>query len=244
MSIMNLQRHLPPRARRVAKKALYYGRARGCPICGAAVRRFGAFGIEPRPNASCPICGSLERHRLVWLFLQRRTDLFNRRPKRFLHFAPEGFLAQRLQQVEGLRYLSADLLSANAMVRMNIGRLPIRDSFFDAVYCSHVLEHVCDDRAAMREVRRVVKNDGWVIFQVPISAERTLEDPSVTDPQARLRLFGQEDHVRRYGPDFVVRLGESGFAVQQICGADLVDARRRKQFALADESLFFCTRTT
>lgn len=242
MVMTHLQRRLPPRARRAAKKALHYGRARGCPICGATVRRFGPFGSESRPNASCPICGSLERHRLAWLFLQRRTDLFDGRPKRLLHFAPEGFLAQRLQQIPGLRYVSADL-APKAMLRTDIGRLPIRDSYFDAVYCSHVLEHVIDDRAAMREVRRVVKPKGWVIFQVPITVQRTLEDPSVTEPQERLRLFGQEDHVRRYGLDFVERLRDSGFSVQEIRGVDLVDTRRRQHFALADESLFVCNRT-
>ena len=238
--MMNLQQRLPPRARRFAKKALHYGLARGCPICTSTVRRFGEFGVEARPNASCPICGSLERHRLAWLFLQQRTDIFDRRPKRLLHFAPEGSFAQRLQRVEGLHYLSADLAAANAMVRLDIGRLPVRDSYFDAVYCSHVLEHVCDDRAAMREVCRVVKSDGWVIFQVPISVERTLEDPAVTDPQERLHLFGQEDHVRRYGADFVERLRESGFAAREVTGAELVEARRLEHFALADESLFFC----
>jgi SAM-dependent methyltransferase len=100
-----------------------------------------------------------------------------------------------------------------AMVRLDITEIDFPDESFDVVYCSHVLEHVPDDRKALAEIRRVLKPDGWAILLVPIDAAETIEDPSITDPGERLRLFGQGDHVRRYGPDYVERLHQAGFDV-------------------------------
>jgi SAM-dependent methyltransferase len=179
---------------------------------------------------------------LAWLFLERRTDLFDRRPKRMLHFAPEPVFARRLPGVPGIRYVTADLSDRRAMTRLDITRIPCGADSFDVVYCSHVLEHVADDLAAMREVRRVVRRGGWALFQVPISAARTIEDPRVTDPRERLRRFGQADHVRRYGRDFVERLRGAGFDVREISAADIADCGGRIRYGLARESLFFCTR--
>jgi len=111
------------------------------------------------------------------------------------------------------------------MMRMDIVALPFHNGVFDVVYCGHVLEHVTDDRKAMREVYRVLNRGGWAVLQVPVTAEKTIEDPSVSDPEERMRLFGHPDHVRCYGPDYVQRLAESGFQVRRYATQDIVTGR-------------------
>lgn len=130
-----------------------------------------------------------------------------------LHVAPEPQLSRLFQDKDYIEYLSADLCSSRAMVAMDITDIQYPANHFDVIYCSHVLEHVPDDKRAMRELRRVLKPEGWAILQVPITADETFEDPSITDPKERVRVFGQHDHVRRYGPDYVNRLRGAGFSV-------------------------------
>jgi SAM-dependent methyltransferase len=161
----------------------------------------------------------------VWLYLARRTNLFDGRPKRVLHVAPERCFEGPLRQRLGAGYLTADLLDPRVMEQMDITDIQHPDESFDVIYCSHVLEHVPDDRRAMRELRRVLKKDGWAVLLVPITAERTIEDLTVTDPAERERLFGQHDHVRRYGPDYADRLREAGFDVAVTEVSDLLGGR-------------------
>ena len=135
--------------------------------------------------------------------------------KKMLHVAPEEQLSRLFGSALGIDYLSADLLSSNAMIRMDIMDIQYPDETFDVIYCSHVLEHVSDDRKAMRELHRVLRTGGWAILQVPIStAEVTFEDPKITRPKERERAFGQFDHVRRYGADYKDRLEDAGFSVE------------------------------
>jgi SAM-dependent methyltransferase len=190
-------------------------------VCGGAARRFRPYGIERRAEARCIHCGALERHRFAWLYLRRRTDLFDGRPKRMLHVAPERSFRPRLRALLGGGHVTADLEDPRASVRMDVTDIPFADGSFDVVYCSHVLEHVPDDRKAVREFRRVLRRGGWALIAVPITAGRTIEDPSVTSPAERLRRFGQEDHVRRYGPDYVERIRDAGFDVQVHTARDL-----------------------
>ncbi len=222
----------------------YRGENRFCPVCETPSRKFEAFGLVPREDARCVHCGALERHRLVWLFLWRKTDLFDGRPKRMLHVAAEPFFASRLRAWLGPGYVTADLNDPRAMVRLDVTEMPFADDTFDVVYCSHVLEHVPDDRRAMREFHRVLRKDGWAVIQVPLTADRTFEDPAVQDPDERRRLFGQEDHVRRYGPDFVERLQEAGFAVEVFQVADLAPpgAAERLGLTAASGQVFYCTK--
>lgn len=222
----------------------YRGTGRWCPLCQTSSRRFREFGVVPRPDALCPRCKSLERHRLLWLYLERRTDLFDGRVKKVLHVAPELSLERRLRKRLGGGYLTADLTQRRAMVAMDIENIHLPDATFDVILCSHVLEHVNDDRRAMREFFRVLKPGGWAILLVPITADATFEDPTVTDPAERLRLFGQDDHVRRYGPDYVDRLRQAGFAVATTRVADLVppDDAERMGLTPAAGDIFHCTR--
>ena len=207
-----------------------------CPCCGGCYRRFLAGGHERRPNARCPGCGSLERHRLVWLWLQRATDML-RVPHRVLVVAPEPFLQHALRARPHLDYLSVDLESPLAMRRMDVTRLDLADASFDVVFCSHVFEHIPDDRAAMRELRRVLRPGGWAVLQTPIDAARALtdEDPGVTRTAERLRRFGQADHVRIYGRDFFERLRASGWEVERIAFARGLPAGEAQRYGLDPE---------
>lgn len=211
-----------------------------CPVCNQS-SEFKASGHLVRTHAKCRYCGAKERHRLVWLFLQRCTNLFNGEKKRLLHIAPERALGPRLQSKLGDGYLSGDLNSPEAMIHFDITDTPFSDASFDAVYCSHVLEHVLDDRAGLREIHRILKPGAWATVLVPISVPVTFEDPSVTQPEDRLRLFGKTDHVRRYGPDFEDRIVEAGFTVRRHQPSDFMSADDIVKMAVKPkESIFLC----
>lgn len=197
------------------RSLLYMGNRVTCPCCRGRFRKFLPYGVIPRPNAQCPRCGSKARHRLVWLYLKERTRLF-RDHLRVLHFAPEYVFRKQLASCPGLSYVTIDLDSLMAMVRADITHIPFADDSFDVVLCNHVLEHVLDDRRAMRELYRVLKPGGWAILQVPIDMQRaeTFEDERIVSPEDRERWFLQKDHVRIYGQDYTDRLAAAGFNVR------------------------------
>lgn len=199
--------------------ALFYrGNRVACPICQSQFRQFLPYGrgASARPNALCPKCLALERHRLIWLYLQQQTDFFTR-PQSLLHIAPEPCFITYLSRQQGLQYITADLESPLAQVKMDIHQMPFEDNQFDVVFCNHVLEHVTDDIQAMREINRVLKPNGWAILQVPFiqpDLATTFEDTTLTDPAERFRLFGQEDHVRMYGQDYPQRIAQAGLLAE------------------------------
>jgi SAM-dependent methyltransferase len=153
-------------------------------------------------------------------------------PRSALHIAPEQILEQKLRPLIGKGYITADLMQAYVDVKMDITDINSPDAYFDFIYCSHVLEHVPDDLKAMREFRRVLADGGIAILLVPITAEKTIEDLSVQDPKERRRLFGQEDHVRKYGPDYVFRLENAGFNVEVLEPEDFLDAREIERMGI------------
>ncbi|MBI1920676.1 MAG: methyltransferase domain-containing protein [Geobacter sp.] len=228
------------------KKPFFSGNGRYCPVCGNRLRRFLSYGLPgmpARPDALCPICGSLERHRLAWSVLERKTDLFDGAAKKMLHVAPEPIMERKFRQIAGLEYLSADIADPRAMMQMDITAISLPDGTFDLFYCSHVLEHIPEDRQAMRELLRVLKPGGWGVVMVPIGADRTVEDPSIVSSEERRRVFGQEDHVRIYGPDVRQRLEEAGFRVESITAGGIAGAREQQWLGIAEnEVLFLCTR--
>ena len=230
--------------RHVARAVPYYGKGRFCLVCGKSSRRFRKFGIVPREDAQCVHCGALERHRFLWLYVLRKTDLFDGIPKKMLHVAPESCIESRLKHHLGDNYLTADLFNARAMVKMDITNIEYPDQSFDVIYCSHVLEHVLDDKKAMREFNRVLKSNGWAILLAPITAAETFEDPSIVESQERLKAFGQEDHVRKYGPDYVDRLRDAGFSVKVTKVSDLVQKDETIQMGLTPASgeIYYCTK--
>ena len=247
-----IRRRLRPvrRAARRAKHAgvrwwLSTGNRVECPCCGHSFRSFLPHGPFNRPNVKCPACGSHERHRLLWLYLTvARPDLLGGEPKRFLHFAPELPFQRLARSKPNIEYVSADLASPLAEHAVDIHDLPFRDGSFDALLCSHVLEHVEDDRRAMGELRRVLRPGGWAILMVPLHGglTNTLEDPRIRTPEERLQAYGQADHVRLYGLDFTDRLREAGFEVKVEDHSATFPPELYQRYGLTSEKLYLCHR--
>lgn len=188
------------------------------PIDGKSFRKFLPYGYgNQRENVLSPSTLSLERHRLLWLYLKNETDFFTA-PKKMLHFAPEQAFYQQFRQQKNLDYTTTDLSSPLADVKADICNLPFYDNEFDVIFCNHVLEHIPDDTKAMQELFRVLKPGGWAVLQIPqdLSRETTFEDDSITDRKERAKIFGQYDHVRIYGRDYFDKLRNIGFEVQAI----------------------------
>ncbi|MBD5067891.1 MAG: methyltransferase domain-containing protein [Alistipes sp.] len=221
----------------------YRGRGAECPVCGSEYRKFLPYGyVRPRENALCPRCLSLERHRLLWLYLTRETDLLQRLP-RTLHIAPEVCLMRHLKKrfaVRAEQYLTADLESPLADLHFDVQHIPLPDASVDFLICNHLLEHVADDRQALREFFRILRPGGRGILLSPVepTRSRTYEDDTITDPAERTRLFGQYDHRRVYGADYADRLREAGFEVDDIDYAATFSDADRRRFALPEDHIY------
>lgn len=198
--------------------AMYYSGDRYTdPIDEKSYRSFLPYGYgKQRDNVLAPGTLSLERHRLLWLFLKEKTNFFSD-PLKVLHFAPEQAFYKRFRKLENLEYTTTDLNSPLADVKADICDLPFEDNSFDVILCNHVLEHIPDDQKAMQELYRIMKPGGWGVFQIPqdLDRETTYEDDSITDREERARIFGQYDHVRIYGKDYFEKLRSIGFRVEE-----------------------------
>ena len=198
-------------------KIYLYGNKYTDPIDGSSFRKFLPYGYNKiRKNALSPSTFSLERHRLLWLYLQNETDFFEKKMK-VLHFAPEAAFLKKFKKLKNISYDTIDLDSPLADIKADICNLPIKNGSYDFILCNHVLEHIVDDEKAMKELFRVLKKGGTGIFQVPLnmSYKQTYEDFTITDPKERNKAFGQYDHVRVYGMDFFERLKNVGFKVEK-----------------------------
>ena len=187
------------------------------PIDGKSFRSFLPYGYgKQRNNVLSPSTLSLERHRLLWLYLNNETDFFTA-PKKVLHFAPEQAFYKRFRNQKNLHYTTTDLFSPLADVKADICDLPFESNTYDVILCNHVLEHIPDDTKAMQELYRVLKPGGMAILQIPqdLNREKTFEDNSITDPKKRAEIFGQYDHVRVYGRDYFDKLRGIGFTVTE-----------------------------
>ena len=223
---------------------LFYAGSRvQCPVCGNRYRKFMPYGyVQSRPNALCPKCLSLERHRLLWLYLTRETDLLTAFP-RTLHIAPEVCIMRHLKphfRPHPGQYVTADLESPLADIHFDVQQIPLADDSVDVVICNHILEHVADDRKALRELHRILKPGGWGIVLSPVDRdyERTYEDDSITDPDERTRIFGQYDHQRIYGADYADRLREAGFEAADIDYAATFTDEERRLYALPADHIY------
>jgi len=193
----------------------YKGNRYTDPIDGKSFRKFLPYGYQKqRKNVLSPSTFSLERHRLLWLYLKNETDFFVA-PKKLLHFAPEQAFYKRFKKQKNLQYTTTDLHSPLAEIKADICDLPFQDNQFDIILCNHVLEHIVDDTKAMQELYRILKPKGTAILQVPqdLSREKTFEDNTITDPKERTKIFGQYDHLRIYGRDYFDKLRNVGFVV-------------------------------
>lgn len=213
-----------------------------CPVCEHSYKKFLPYGRIARANALCPNCLSLERHRLMWLFLKEKTNFFTA-PLRVLHVAPEHCFIERFEGLKNLDYITADIDSPLAKVKMDVHDIPFPENSFDVVFCNHVLEHVNDDIRSCAEFNRVLRPDGWGILQSPVySIEKTLEDNTITDPAERERMFGQRDHVRKFGKDYAERLRKSGLLIEENQFVKEVPSDVVKQNALPPEEIIFVCR--
>ncbi|NES87343.1 MAG: methyltransferase domain-containing protein [Moorea sp. SIO2B7] len=221
----------------------YRGNNYECNICNLRFRKLLSHGrLKPRDNALCPNCLSLERHRLLWLFLKNRTNFFDKQLK-VLHFAPEICFINPLSKQKNLEYCTADLESPWAKQKFDIQDIPYPQNTFDVVICNHVMEHIPDDLKAMKEIFRILKPGGWAIIQAPqdLSLEVTYEDSSITDPFEREKAFGQSDHLRLYGKDYGKRLKQAGFKVTEDDFAKKLDHELINRFCLLeDEIIYYC----
>lgn len=188
------------------------------PIDGSSYRKFLPYGYQNiRPNALCPGTLSLERHRLLWLYLQFKTNFLTDTLK-VLHIAPEQVFYKKFKSLTNWDYTTTDLYSPLADIKADICALPFEDETFDLILCNHVLEHIPDDHKAMSELYRVLKKGGTLIAQVPLEEGRlkSFEDDSITDKKKRTEIFGQYDHVRLYGMDYYQRLESIGFQTEAV----------------------------
>lgn len=222
--------------------ALFYsGHNVECSVCHATFSKFLPYGRKSRENALCPRCLALERHRLIWLYLERKTDFFTKKAK-MLHIAPELCFMDRFESLPNLEYITGDIESPLAKVKMDIHEIPFEENTFDIIFCNHVLEHVNDDFLALREMKRVLKPGGWAILQVPFFyplTEVTYEDQEITSPAEREKAFGQDDHVRLFGKDYAERLASVGFKVQEEHFVKEIAEEEVKRYALPSDEIIY-----
>ncbi|MDR0559036.1 MAG: methyltransferase domain-containing protein [Prevotellaceae bacterium] len=219
----------------------YIGNKVECTICGRHYRKFLPYGYgKLRENALCPHCLSLERHRLIELYLKNHTEFYKgiSRPN-VLHVAPEYCFIKKFEKLLGDKYTTADLESPLAKVKMDVQNIPFPNNTFDVIFCNHIMEHVYDDLLAMRELYRVLKPGGWGIIQSPINYGRTdtHEDRNAT-PDERKKYFGQYDHLREYGSDYSKRLENCGFKVLEDYFARNLSPETVKRYSTSREIIY------
>ncbi len=224
---------------------VFLGSKYTCPCCGWKVREFANRGssFRVRHLSYCPRCDSKARHRRDWLYLKEETNLFSEHI-RLLHVSPKYCFSRHFTKMPNLEYIGVDLDNRrNIDIKMDVAATPIQSNTFDAIICIHVLEHVKDDRKAMREFFRVLKPGGWALISSPIRLDqKTVEDPTITSREERKRVFGERSHYRYYGYDMFERLEESGFKVRLDLGQD-VDQKTQEIYGLRDdENIFFCSK--
>ena len=197
---------------------LYRGNKFTDPINGKSYRKFLPYGyVKQRDNALSPGTLSLERHRLLWLYLNNETNFFSKTLK-VLHIAPEQCFYNLFKNLKNINYTTFDLNSPLADIKGDICNLPFKENSFDFILCNHVLEHINDDKKAMKELYRVLNKNGTAILQVPINqkSSKTFEDSSIVDKKERIEKFGQYDHIRLYGLDYFKKLESFGFKVDPL----------------------------
>jgi SAM-dependent methyltransferase len=211
------------------------------PIDGKSFRKFLPYGYaKQRVNALSPGTLSLERHRLMWLFLRDETTFFTATTKlKVLHIAPEQCFLHIFRAQKNLDYTTSDLESPIADVKADICDLPFKENEFDVIFCNHVLEHVPDDTKAMQELYRVLKPNGFGVFQIPqdLSRAETFEDNTITDKKERTKIFGQYDHVRVYGRDYFDKLRNIGFQVDEVDYTKKITPNQLNRFCLMQNEI-------
>lgn len=226
----------------IAKPALAFwlrGNKFEDPIDGKKYRKLLPYGYgKTRENVLAPASLSLERHRLMWLYLKEKTNFFSAQIK-VLHIAPEQSFLSKFKKMKNIEYITLDIESPIADIKADIRNLPLENDSFDVIFCNHVLEHIVEDEIAMKELYRVMKPGGWGILQVPMKydLEKTYEDFSITSPEERQKHFGQYDHVRWYGKDYFDRLKKVGFMVKTDYGTNHFSQKEQQKYCLMKDEI-------
>ncbi len=233
--LRSLTQFIPQSVRFHARQLAFFGTRFRCPLCNSNIRAWHDYGSNApvlverhvvghvrRAQASCPVCHGKDRARLIQLYLREVAGVGDR-PLRILDIAPEYGLHLWIKSQARVAYTPSDFDAYRyrhipELVQADLMDLPFPDASFDVVICSHVLEHVPDDRQSMREIRRVLADDGVGLLLVPEATDGgdTDEDTTLADPRAREARFGQWDHLRLYArDDFDRRLQAAGLAVER-----------------------------
>ncbi len=250
------------------KTPIYSGSAVECPVCSSGLKIFypiyKSFPRKLREMGfiyplerfetlnlaaySCPACDASDRERLYALFLrQRLASLKAGSHYRFIDFAPSLALSRLLRTFDNIEYRTADYFRPNVDDQVDISNMPLyADNSVDLFMCSHILEHVPNDRAAMRELFRILKPGGCGIIMVPLieGVEDTQEDPAINTPELRWKNYAQDDHLRLYGTrDLVDRLKAAGFQVRALDRAHF-GAPVFARAGIADNSVLYVVEKT
>lgn len=218
---------------------IYFGNKVFCNICENNYSKF--LNYSNRKNAMCPGCASLERHRLLYLYLQNEINLSNRKIK-ILHFAPEYPLQKIFKKTYGKNYLSTDIEHPDAMLHADITNMPLDNNSFDLIICNHVLQEIPDDKKAMRELFRILKKGGTAIITIPKNkkAKETFENQGEINNKDRKKLYGYYGAIRIYGDDFIKRLKDSGFKVKTIDYIKVFAEKKISKYGLSEEKIYLC----
>ena len=165
---------------------VYRGNAVECPVCEKSFSKFLSYGYANyRDNVLCPYDLTLERHRVMWLYLKQKSDFFTKPDLKVMHIAPEQCFHGLFKKQSNLNYVTGDLLSPIADMHFDLHEIPLEDNQYEVIFCNHVMEHVKDDLQCMKELYRIMKPGGWGIMQVPIDSNRneTYEDCSINIPE-------------------------------------------------------------
>jgi SAM-dependent methyltransferase len=220
---------------------LYKGNNVECPVCGKSYSKFLSYGTYNRDGVLCPGDLTLERHRLMWLYLKDFSNFFTAEKLSILHIAPEQCFHKKFQQQKNLDYLTADLVSPIADLHFDLHSIPLEDNRFDVVFCNHVMEHVDDPLQCMKELYRVLKPGGWAIMQVPQDVNRleTFEDKNITSPEDREKYYWQKDHVRLFGMDYPNWLEKAGFRTEVFDKESKVGADKIERYRLMKKEILY-----
>ncbi len=225
---------------------IYKGDNVECPVCERSFRKFLAYGskVAARDNVLCPYDLTLERHRLMWLYLKKHTDFFTKQDLKVMHIAPEQCFHKKFKAQKNLDYITGDLVSPIADLHFDLHDIPLEDNQYEVIFCNHVMEHVEDDLKCMQELLRIMKPGGWGIMQVPIDTRRdqTYEDPEIKTPEDREQHFWQYDHVRLYGTNYPDRLREAGFIVDEVDFKDEISPELFERYRLAKSEVLYIVR--
>jgi SAM-dependent methyltransferase len=225
---------------------IYAGNNVECPVCEKSYRKFLSYGsdVAHREGVLCPGDLTLERHRLMWLYLRDFSDFFTKPDTKVLHIAPEQCFHAKFKAQKNLEYLTGDLESPIADIHFDLHKIPLEDERFDVVFCNHVMEHVDDPLVCMKELHRVIKTGGWAIMQVPqdFNRDETYEDASITSPEDREKHFWQKDHVRLFGKNYPDYLRKAGFEVEEFLPKEKLGEELVKRYRLQMGEVLYIAR--